>query len=84
MFTLTITTDKGAKQIKFQTMKEAVKILVQLATSFQQVQMWLKLTDEHGKVVLDRCTQSAHELVTQCMTNFFETKLSNFAPNKKR
>jgi hypothetical protein len=37
MYTLTITTHKGAKQMKFQTLKDAVKILVQLATSFRQI-----------------------------------------------
>lgn len=84
MYTLTITTDKGAKQMKFQMMKGAVKMLVQLATSFHQVQMWLNLTDENGRIVVDRSTQSTHELIAQCMTNFFQTKLTNFVPTKRR
>ena len=84
MYTLTITTDKGAKQMKFEAMKEAISMVVMLATSFRQVQMWLKLSDEQGHMVLDRSTQSTHELITQCMTNFLQTKLSNFVPTKRR
>ena len=84
MYVLTITTDKGAKQMKFQVMKEAISMVVMLATSFKQVQMWLKLTDEQGRVIVNRSTQSTHELITQCLTNFFQTKLSNFVPTKRR